>query len=357
MRPRWIFKVTTLGGEGRRCRSHFTAALVAGVVGASVLSPTTPAIASTMAGTPALSDTTTKDVGHGHDVIANLWEWNWPSIASECTNVLGPQGYGGVQVAPPQDSLKRTEPFETPILHPWYEVYQPVDYKLTSRMGSPAEFKSMVQTCRSAGVRVYADVVINHMTGQGNVSYGGVSYSKYEYPGIYDTSDFHHAPADCPTASGTIEDFNSYLQVVGRELVGLSDLATQQRDVRKRLGRYLNKLLRFGVSGFRVDAAKHVGHVDLAAIESRLDRTVDGTRPYVALEVFPGGPGTLSPWAYRPEGDLLGFDAAYQIKSAFKSYTADGTGDITTAADVRQGVRPLTDRQDSRFRPEPRHGA
>ncbi|MFF4831357.1 hypothetical protein [Streptomyces sp. NPDC001315] len=34
---------------------------------------------------PAQADTTAKG-----DVIANLWEWNWDSIASECTNVLGP---------------------------------------------------------------------------------------------------------------------------------------------------------------------------------------------------------------------------------------------------------------------------
>src|SRR6185369_2165596 len=43
------------------------------------------------------------------DVLANLFEWNWPSVGRECTNVLGPAGYGGVQVAPPADSLKRTE--------------------------------------------------------------------------------------------------------------------------------------------------------------------------------------------------------------------------------------------------------
>ena len=63
------------------------------------------------------------------DVIANLFEWNWPSVANECTTVLGPSGYGGVQVAPPQDSLKRTSlgNGSDAILHPWWEVYQPVD--------------------------------------------------------------------------------------------------------------------------------------------------------------------------------------------------------------------------------------
>lgn len=29
-------------------------------------------------------------------VTANLWEWNWVSVARECQTVLGPAGYGGV---------------------------------------------------------------------------------------------------------------------------------------------------------------------------------------------------------------------------------------------------------------------
>lgn len=259
------------------------------------------------------------------DVIANLWEWNWVSIAKECKTVLGPKGYGGVQVAPPQDSLSKTD---GPV-HPWWEVYQPVRYQLTSRMGNEAQFKSMVATCRKAGVKVYVDAIINHMTGQGNLSYGGVSYSKYEYQGLYTSANFHHTPADCPTASGNIEDFNNYLQVTKCELVSLSDLRTETSYVRNRVAAYLNKLISYGVSGFRVDAAKHVPQADLAAIEKLLRRTVDGTRPYVFLEVPPGGPGKLSPWAYIGKNDVLGFDFAGQVRDAFKSYTTPPGGNIT----------------------------
>src|SRR5690242_5473245 len=99
-------------------------------------------------------------------VTANLWEWNWPSVARECTDVLGPSGYTGVQVAPPQDSVKRTSlgNGSDTVLHPWWEVYQVVDYNLTSRMGTEVQFKAMVKTCRKAGVKVYVDAVINHMT-------------------------------------------------------------------------------------------------------------------------------------------------------------------------------------------------
>ncbi len=263
------------------------------------------------------------------DVIANLFEWNWRSVSTECTTVLGPKGYGGVQVAPPQDSLsKSTGTPDNPAIHPWWEVYQPVDYRLTSRMGNEAQFRSMVAACRKAGVKVYVDAVINHMTGQGHTSYGGVTYRKYHYAGLYGFANFHHTPKDCPTASGTIEDFNNYLQVTRCELVGLSDLRTDTGYVQDTLAAYLNKLLRYGVSGFRVDAAKHVGHADLSAIVAKLNRTVDGTRPYIALEVPPGGPGKLATYSFAPEGDLLGFDTAQQLHDAFKSYTADATGAI-----------------------------
>jgi len=261
-------------------------------------------------------------------VVANLFEWNWKSVAAECKNVLGPKGYAAVQVAPPQDSLSRTATDSTTVLHPWWEVYQPVDYNLTSRMGDEAQFKSMVQTCRNSGVKVIVDAVINHMTGQGNVSYGGVHYTKYDYPGLYTPSDFHGPTGQCPSADGNIDDFNNYTQVFKCELVSLSDLRTEDPAVQAKLAGYLNKLLSYGVSGFRVDAAKHIGQPDLTAIFSRLHRTVDGERPYLALEVGTGSPGRISPQAFTGVGNVLGFDFAGQLESAFKSYTNPAGGNI-----------------------------
>ncbi|MDQ6772754.1 MAG: alpha-amylase family protein [Candidatus Dormibacteraeota bacterium] len=280
---------------------------------------------------------------HGRgDVIANLFEWNWLSVANECTTVLGPTGYGGVQVAPPEDSLFRTvAATPTTPQHPWWEVYQPVDYNLTSRMGNEAQFKTMVAACRTAGVKVYVDAVINHMTGQGSISYGGVNYTHFEYPAapspnpgsLYTSADFHHPGpnpvTDCPTLGGGIDDFNNFLQVTHCELLGLADLRTESLTVRAKVAGYLNKLIDYGVSGFRVDAAKHIGQTDMAAIESLLHRTADGTRPYIAQENFPGGPGELDPAAFEGTGSLLGFDFAYQVHNAFNSYTNPPVGDIT----------------------------
>ncbi|WP_433367717.1 carbohydrate-binding module family 20 domain-containing protein [Actinoplanes sp. CA-142083] len=97
------------------------------------------------------------------DVTANLWEWNWNSIATACTQQLGPAGYGAVQVAPPAESVSLAT--SDGGAHPWWEVYQPVSYKLTSRFGTRAQFSSMVTACHNAGVRVYVDAVVNHMAG------------------------------------------------------------------------------------------------------------------------------------------------------------------------------------------------
>ena len=300
-------------------------------VAATVLAAGFAMTGSASGGTPRAHDVRTDVPG----VTANLFEWNWTSVGNECTTVLGPSGFKGVQVSPPQDSLKRTALGDgsNTVLHPWWEVYQPVDYALTSRMGSEVQFKDMVNACRAAGVKVYVDAVINHMTGQGSTSYGGHSYTHFSYPGVYDSTDFHHlgtGPDDCTSTAGGIDDFNNRHQVFKCELVGLADLDTSSPRVQSQLADYLNTLIGYGVSGFRVDAAKHIGQSDLDAIYSRLHRTKDHVKPYWALEVFGGGPGILSPQAFTTSGNVLGLDAVKQIRDAFNSYPTAHIGSIAT---------------------------
>jgi alpha-amylase len=266
----------------------------------------TAAVAPALQAAPATASPT-----GAHDIIANLFEWNWPSVAAECTNVLGPQGYGAVQVAPPEDSLTRDG-------HPWWEVYQPADYNLTSRMGDRAQFTSMVQACHTAGVKVYADAVINHMTGQGSNSYGGVGFSKYDYPGVYSSADFHHYPGDCPQSDGQIHDYNNYTEVTKCELSSLSDLRTESDYVRGKIAGYLNDLLSIGVDGFRVDAAKHIGEADMKGIEGKLTRSA-----YIYQEVMPGSGGDLSPGAFEGSGDLLEFVYGQKLRDQFNGGIAN----------------------------------
>ena len=93
-------------------------------------------------------------------VIAHLMEWKYSEIAKECEEFLGPKGYGGVQVSPVHANAIITDPFR-----PWWERYQPVGYKIINRSGNEDEFRNMVDRCNKAKVRIYVDVVLNHMSG------------------------------------------------------------------------------------------------------------------------------------------------------------------------------------------------
>ena len=85
---------------------------------------------------------------------------------------------------------------------------------------------------------------------------------------------------------------------------------------------YLNKLLRYGVSGFRVDAAKHVGagrpgrHLLPAQQDQGRGRSRTGRS-----RCSRAAPASCRPQAFTRSGDVLGLPAAEQIKNAFRAYT------------------------------------
>ncbi|MFI5838723.1 carbohydrate-binding module family 20 domain-containing protein [Catenuloplanes sp. NPDC051500] len=286
---------------------------------------------------------------NGGDVTANLWEWNWGSVAAACTDHLGPAGYGAVQVAPPAESISL--PTSDGGAHPWWEVYQPVSYNLTSRLGTRAGFAAMVTACHTAGVRVYVDAVINHTAGATNTTtgtYGGSTFnpSAYSYPAVpYAYDDFHHAnDGYCADEDAVIDDWNNTSEVQNCMLLSLSDLKTQSATVRTKIAAYLNDLIGLGVDGFRVDAAKHVALADFAAIRAQLrTTTAEGRAPYIAQEIFTGATNPeLKPAAFTSNGDVLGFSYAMGLKTQFTngtlnnlasipSWSLDATGDQTAA--------------------------
>jgi alpha-amylase len=193
-----------------------------------------------------------RPTGHGAagDVFVHLFEWKWTDIASECENVLGPAGLEAVQVSPPQEHITGAQ---------WWIRYQPVRYSIDrSRSGTRAEFVDMVTRCKAAGVDIYVDAVVNHMTaGQGTGS-NGSPYTKYDYPGLYAVGDFHQPCA--------ITDYQSAANVQDCELVGLADLNTSLPAVQRDIADYLVMLAGLGVAGFRIDATKHMQPVELDAI-------------------------------------------------------------------------------------------
>ncbi|WP_325309411.1 alpha-amylase family protein [Longimicrobium sp.] len=253
-------------------------------------SVTPPPVPTPPAGRPALPQTY-RPSGHGAagDVFVHLFEWRWADVAAECENVLGPAGFAAVQVSPPQEHAVQAG-------GTWSERYQPVSYSVErSRSGTGAEFREMAGRCRAAGVAIYVDAVINHMTNVPSPGVGsnGTAYSKYSYPGLYGDGDFH---PPC-----TVADYASAANVQDCELFGLPDLNTGSASVRAKIADYLVSLARMGVAGFRIDAAKHVQQVELDSIVARVDRTLAAEGrplPYWFAEVSAGAGEALGPRDY-----------------------------------------------------------
>ncbi|KAF7968542.1 hypothetical protein HWV62_30161 [Athelia sp. TMB] len=157
-----------------------------------------------------------------------MFQWNWNSVAAECTAFLGPAGYGFVQVSPAQESISGAQ---------WSTSYSPVSYIIDNKLGTRDEYAAMVTACHDAGVLVIADAVLNHMSGSAFNEPGdaaGSTFTYYDYPAVpWVASNFHYC--------GDVD--------------GLADLATDTAAVRTRQAAYLNDLVSLGVDGFRFDAA------------------------------------------------------------------------------------------------------
>jgi alpha-amylase len=190
----------------------------------------------------------------------------------------------------PDFHAKVSPPNENIIIsgRPWWERYQPVSYMLSSRSGSEADFQNMATRCNAVGVRIYVDVLINHMTGDHDniVGTGGSTANTVQrnFPAVPWT------PADFNTRC-TIVNWNDPAEVRNCELYGLHDLNQGLAAVRNRIIAYLDRLVDLGVAGFRIDAARHMWPADLAFIYGQVKNLniptfLPNTRPFTYQEIW-----------------------------------------------------------------------
>ena len=258
--------------------------------------------------------------------IVELFGWPDADIMKEC-KFIADAGYLGIKLYPHQEQVMASEPFQN-LINPWYFMYQPVSYRLNGRMGSRDDLRNLVKTCRGLGVRLYADAVINHMSGGGNDmgkhrNQAGGSCVTWENkssslgtngPSPYYTQDFVYTTSaetslpqsnEFPAAAYGPMDFhcerplNSWddpLDLNAGWLTGLVDLNTELDHVQERIAAYMTDLIGIGITGFRIDAAKHIKPDDLVQILSKFKRNVGGSLPddfITWLEILLGGESDL----------------------------------------------------------------
>ena len=234
--------------------------------------------------------------------FVQLFEWHWPDIATECEDFLGPAGYAAVQISPPNEHI--TGPA-------WWTRYQPVSYKLESRSGTRAEFADMVTRCADAGVGIYADAITNHMAGfEAGSGVAGSPFSEFNYPVPYEYDDFHHCGR---YDDDRIRDYQDLWEIQNCQLGTLDDLDTGKPSVQKKIAAYLNDLISLGVTGFRMDAVKHVSHNEVTEILQQ----VEG-EPFVFQEVIDHGGEPIDATNYVENGMVTEFKFPPVIVEAFE---------------------------------------
>lgn len=203
------------------------------------------------------------------NVILHAFDWPYAQIA-ENAPLIAEMGYRSVLVSPAMKSFKHVNGTH------WWQRYQPQDYRvIDNQLGNTHDFSDMIKALGEQGVRVYADVVFNHMA---NEAY---QRSDLQYPCAADIKRYDENKEEYQSQilfgdlseplfreehfvdAFSISDWKDRWQVQnGRITGGASDpglpklkvcthVIEQQRS-------YLKALKSMGVTGFRIDAAKHM---------------------------------------------------------------------------------------------------
>ncbi|MEM1009235.1 MAG: alpha-amylase family glycosyl hydrolase, partial [Myxococcota bacterium] len=184
------------------------------------------------------------------DVIVHMFNVPFAQIQKELP-FLAQAGYGQIQISPPQLSNGG----------PWWGRYQPLDYRvIDGPLGDEQALRSLIQEAQKCGIRIIADVVLNHMANLGpdfDLNYPPQWVrQKYQVTGLFGPQDFK--PAFC------IRNWDNPTEVVNGRLCGgdgdsgLPDLDLSRSWVIETHRAYLKKLIDLGIKGFRVDAVKHM---------------------------------------------------------------------------------------------------
>lgn len=280
----------------------------------------------TLAAATAQHDAGPKPVG------ATLFQWPFVDIGRECA-WLGQQGYGWVLTSPVQAHIDFAKNGD----RPWWIVYQPLNFGVGNRLGSEADFDAMVAACRAAGVGVLVDVVLNHgpygsttstacfgCTQKWDATYrpGAAQFSMPEFGFNIDDT---HAGMCTTSIGGKSDDWQNPWTLHNCPLETLVDWDTAKPKVRAAARTFLARLLEKGVTGFRVDAAKHIHPDDLAPMLAGL-QTREGKPPLVTLEVLHGFPDRALWQKYMQLGRPWDFDYSYVLGEAF-----NGNGNLIGA--------------------------
>ena len=261
------------------------------------------------------------------EAILHAFNWRYDEVTARAAEIRE-LGYAGVLVSSP---LKTEGP-------QWWARYQPQDYRvIDSPLGDTEAFERMSAALELRGLRLYADLVLNHMANEAS------QRSDLDYPSarvraayaadparwqrqrlfgdlsqpLFTAEDFH--PAFCIANYNSVTEVQTGRLCGGSGDTGLPDLKGSAKviDVQRQ---YVAALIALGVDGFRLDAAKHM---TLAHVNAVLDPALLGDRRVFGEIITGGGQGNteyaifLVPWLQQTPLSAYDFPLFHRVRQAF----------------------------------------
>ncbi|MEM9092743.1 MAG: alpha-amylase family glycosyl hydrolase [Cyanobacteria bacterium P01_F01_bin.53] len=198
------------------------------------------------------------------NVILHAFNWRYTDIIKHLETIRS-AGYGAILIPPPL--------YSDPKGDQWWQRYQPKDYRvLLSHLGGKRDLEQLIAACHEGTpkLRVYADLVINHMANEDRGD-------RFDFPGEAELERYKAEPAlyeenrlygDLSEGLFSGFDFNHAGEIEGHEwsdrgavqyqnLSGLPDLKDSPW-VFEQQQLMVDALVEMGFDGFRVDAIKHI---------------------------------------------------------------------------------------------------
>lgn len=282
------------------------------------------------------------------EAILHAFNWRYADVEARASEIRQ-LGYAGVLVSPPLKSEGAA----------WWARYQPQDYRVIDHpLGDTEAFERMSAALELRGLKLYADLVLNHMANESS------QRADLNFPGarvraayaadpprwqrqrlfgdlttdLFDGGDFN--PAFC------ITDYNNVTQVQSGRLcsgggdTGLPDLQGSAKVIGAQR-QYIAALIALGTDGFRLDAAKHM---TLAHVNAVFDPVLLGGRPVFGEIITGGGRGNteyeifLKPWMAQTALSAYDFPLFHRLRQAF-GFGGDLSILVTAQAD-EQAIDP-----------------
>ena len=173
--------------------------------------------------------------------IIQFLNWDINSII-DYLDYVKEQNFDTIQINPVQPFID-VEGYE------WWATYQPLDFKIGNIYGTKDDLTKLCEEAKKRGINIIVDVITNHLANNG--------LGQETVPNVKVNEKIKNNK-DCWKIHNKVNEFNSYRDVIEGS-IGLPGLNLKNKKLQKIILNFLEDLKDCGVSGFRFDAAKHIG--------------------------------------------------------------------------------------------------